>query len=92
MGEDDVSMVFNSGGVALRVQIVETVIPVPYTSLGWRVPDFDATVRRLTANGVKLQRFDELEQDYLGVWTSPDGKRVGWFKDPDGNLLSVSDG
>jgi hypothetical protein len=85
-------MVFNSGGVALRVQIVETVIPVPYTSLGWRVPDFDATVRRLTANGVKLQRFDELEQDYLGVWTSPDGKRVGWFKDPDGNLLSVSDG
>ena len=92
VSEDDVSMVFNSGGVALRVQIVESVIPVPYTSLGWRVPDFDATVRRLTANGVKLQRFDGLEQDYLGVWTSPNGARVGWFKDPDGNLLSVSDG
>ncbi len=92
VGEDDVSMVFNAGGAALRVQIVDTVFPAPYTTLGWRVPDFELTVRRLAANGVKLQRFDGMEQDYLGVWTSPAGARVGWFKDPDGNLLSVSDG
>jgi catechol 2,3-dioxygenase-like lactoylglutathione lyase family enzyme len=92
ISEDDVSMVFDAGGVALRVQVVETVLPPPYTSLGWRVPDFEVTVRRLVAKGVKLQRFDGMEQDYLGVWTSPSGARVGWFKDPDGNLLSVSDG
>ena len=47
---------------------------------------------RLAATGVKLERFETLEQDYLGVWMSPGGARVGWFKDPDGNLLSVSDG
>jgi catechol 2,3-dioxygenase-like lactoylglutathione lyase family enzyme len=92
VSEDDVSMVFNASGVALRVQIVETVFPTPYTSLGWRVPDFDVTVRRLAASGVKLERFEQMEQDYLGVWMSPGGARVGWFKDPDGNLLSVSDG
>ena len=90
--EDDVSMVFNASGVALRLQIVDTVVPAPYTSLGWRVPDFELTVRRLAANGVKLQRFEGMDQDYLGVWTAPSGARVGWFKDPDGNLLSVSDG
>jgi hypothetical protein len=26
----------------------------------------------------------------LGIWTTPDGTKIAWFKDPDGNLLSLT--
>jgi hypothetical protein len=29
-------------------------------------------------------------EDELGVWTTPSGARVAWFKDPDGNVLSLT--
>ena len=32
-----------------------------------------------------------MEQDELGVWTTPGRDKVGWFKDPDGNVLSVTE-
>ena len=31
-----------------------------------------------------------MEQDELGVWSAPGGARVAWFKDPDGNVLSLT--
>jgi len=31
-----------------------------------------------------------MDQDELVVWKSPEGK-VAWFKDPDGNILSLSE-
>ncbi|MEO8049621.1 MAG: hypothetical protein ABI833_04325 [Acidobacteriota bacterium] len=44
----------------------------------------------LTAAGVRFERFPWTEQDELGVWNAPGGAEGAWFKDPDGNLLSVS--
>ena len=35
-------------------------------------------------------RFEGMPQDALGIWTSPSGSKVAWFKDPDGNNLSVT--
>ena len=64
--------------------------PAPYTVLGWRVPDAAAAVEELGGRGVEFARFDGMEQDELGVWTSPAGARVAWFRDPDGNVLSIS--
>jgi predicted enzyme related to lactoylglutathione lyase len=69
---------------------VQRIVPAPHTVLGWRVPNINIVVDGLTARGVSFERFDGLSQDARGVWTSPSGARVAWFKDPDGNILSLT--
>ena len=88
--ETPFAMVFRSNGVVLRVQKVERVHAAPYTLIGWEVVDIDATVARLSDRGVVFERFEWIEQDEAGIWTVPDGTKVAWFKDPDSNLLSLS--
>jgi catechol 2,3-dioxygenase-like lactoylglutathione lyase family enzyme len=84
------ALVFDAHGIMLRVSIVQEVAPAPYTVLGWEVPDAAAAVQELTSAGVEFERFKGMNQDDLGVWKSPGGARVAWFKDPDGNLLSLT--
>jgi catechol 2,3-dioxygenase-like lactoylglutathione lyase family enzyme len=84
------ALVFDAQGTPLRVQRVEVVAPHPYTAFGWEVDDVATQVRALAANGVVMARFPGLPQDADGVWTTPDGSRVAWFHDPDGNTLSIS--
>ena len=57
--------------------------------LGWQVSDIEATVDDLVARGVTFTRYDGMDQDDRGVWTAPGGDRIGWFTDPDGNVLSL---
>ena len=64
--------------------------PAPLTILGWKVPDIEGVAAGLQAKGVRFERFGFCEQDALGIWTAPTGEKVAWFKDPDGNILSVS--
>ena len=90
ISEDKYALVFDAHGTMLRVVIAREVVQAPYTVLGWRVEDIDAMVRGLSAKGVKFERYSWLEQDDLGIWSAPSGTKVAWFKDPDGNLLSVS--
>jgi catechol 2,3-dioxygenase-like lactoylglutathione lyase family enzyme len=85
------ALVFNSNGTTLRIQKVQQVAPVPYTVLGWVVPDIQATVHALAAKGVVFQRYDGLPQDAQGIWQSPGGAKVAWFRDPDGNTLSLTE-
>ena len=83
--------VFDGGGTTLRVTVVAggAVAPAGYTVVGWDVADVDAAVAALTARGVAFRRYEGMDQDAAGVWTSPSGSRVAWFTDPDGNVLSV---
>ena len=90
ISEDNFAVVFEAHGTPLRVAIVEKLSPAPYTVLGWQVPDAAATVQALTQEGVAFERYSFLTQNALGIWDAPGGARVAWFKDPDGNLLSVS--
>ncbi len=78
------------GGVTVRLTLVDNVEPAPYTVLGWSVPNVEDTVRTLMSRGVEFERFDELDQNEWRIWEAPDGARVAWFKDPDGNLLSLT--
>jgi hypothetical protein len=71
--------------------VVRSLAPAPYTVLGWSVKDVRGTVSGLADKGVVFERFGGMPQDALGIWTSPSGARVAWFKDPDGNLLSVAE-
>ena len=88
--ESRYAVVLDAGGTRLRVTVVERVAPAPYTVLGWSVPDLAAAIRALTARGVEFRRYAGLDQDALGVWRAPDGARVAWFADPDGNTLSLT--
>jgi catechol 2,3-dioxygenase-like lactoylglutathione lyase family enzyme len=82
--------VFDANGTSVRVTPVRDHTPAPYTVLGWNVADIAASVRDLTSRGVVFQRFDGMEQDDLGIWTTPGGDFVAWFKDPDDNVLSLT--
>lgn len=87
---DKFGMEFNAGGALLRVALVDAFTPQRGTTLGWHVPDVTAAVTELMARGVTFERYEGMATDDLGIWTTPDGGRVAWFKDPDGNTLSVS--
>src|SRR4030095_4437564 len=90
ISQDPFALVFDAGGPMLRVAIVKEVQAAPYTVLGWDVPDITKAVRDLVTKGVRFERYKGLPQDDSGVWKAPSGARVAWFKDPDGNLLSLT--
>jgi catechol 2,3-dioxygenase-like lactoylglutathione lyase family enzyme len=90
VSEDAFATVFRSGNNAIRIAEVGSFTPFPFTVLGWEVDDVSRSARRLRVNGVCFERFDGMGQDEWGVWTAPGGTKVAWFKDPDGNLLSIS--
>jgi catechol 2,3-dioxygenase-like lactoylglutathione lyase family enzyme len=90
VSEDNFALVFDSGGAPLRVSLAQEVIPAKYTVLGWDVKDLRAAVLNLKKAGIACEIFGFFKQDDLGIWTAPNGDQVAWFKDPDGNLLSVS--
>ena len=88
--QNDFACVLDAHGTMLRVTAVPKVSPAGYTVLGWRVTDITATVRDLAARGVEFRRYDGMDQDDDGIWTTPGGDQVAWFPDPDGNLLSLT--
>jgi catechol 2,3-dioxygenase-like lactoylglutathione lyase family enzyme len=90
VSDDPFALVFDVNGTMLRVQKVQEVVPAKYTALGWEVSDIAAVVKELTKRGVRFERYEGLAQDALAVWTSPSGAKVAWFKDLDGNVLSLS--
>jgi hypothetical protein len=80
----------DAAGTVLRVSKMDDFQPAPFTILGWQVPRIESAVRKLTSQGVSFNRYDFLPQDELGIWLSPSGARVAWFKDPEGNVLSLT--
>ena len=82
--------VLDAHGTMLRVTAVAEVARPGYTVLGWRVTDIGATIADLRSRGVVFARYDGMDQDDQGVWTTPNGDRIAWFADPDGNVLSLT--
>jgi predicted enzyme related to lactoylglutathione lyase len=89
-GHNEFACVLDANGVMLRITAVPEVARPGYTVLGWRVADIVAAVRSLTARGVRFLRYDGMDQDEAGIWTTPGGDKVAWFTDPDGNILSLT--
>jgi len=88
--DDGFALVFRAHHATIRVVQMPEFKPASYTILGWEVADIGDEVRELAASGVAFERYPWFEQDALGIWTAPNGDKVAWFKDPDGNVLSLS--
>jgi predicted enzyme related to lactoylglutathione lyase len=90
VSEDSFALVMDANGIMLRIAKVGMFAPAQFTILGWEVSDIEKIVSGLTARGVTFESYGMKDQDATGVWKSPSGAKVAWFKDPEGNILSVS--
>ena len=91
MSDDPFAVVYSVQGVELRLQKVPQLTPQPHTALGWSIAGIDKVIADIAARGGKFERFPPMEQDAAGIWQSPSGTRIAWLKDPDGNLLSLTE-
>ena len=89
--EPPFALVFDANGIMLRLVMGRERPAGHGTVLGWQVQDIASIVRKLEKVGVRFERYDFAKQDELGIWTTPTGAKVAWFKDPDGNVLSISE-
>ena len=90
--DDGFAMVLDANGIMIRVaKVGNDFTPAQFTILGWQVSRIEGVVRDLQKKGVHFEIFGFFKQDELGIWTAPTGDKVAWFKDPDGNILSVSE-
>jgi catechol 2,3-dioxygenase-like lactoylglutathione lyase family enzyme len=88
--DDGFALVFEANGIMLRAAKMKEFTPAQFTVLGWQVSGIEDVVSALAKKGVHFEIFGFFKQDELGIWTAPTGDKVAWFKDPDGNILSVS--
>jgi predicted enzyme related to lactoylglutathione lyase len=88
--DDGFALVLEANGIMVRAAKMKEVTPAQFTILGWQVSDIDGVAGALQKKGVHFEIFGFFKQDELGIWTAPTGDKVAWFKDPDGNILSVS--
>jgi len=91
LSEDEYAIQFNANGILLRVTIVPELKPQGFTVLGWNVPDISSVIKSLNKKGIFCEKYSFLKHDDLGIWISPGGSKVAWFKDPDGNILSLTE-
>jgi catechol 2,3-dioxygenase-like lactoylglutathione lyase family enzyme len=96
ISDDQFALVIDANGITVRVSKVREFTPQQFTVLGWEVSDIEKVVTDLSAKGITFEKFGLPGQDDRGIWTAPavdnatGGARVAWFKDPDGNVLSVT--
>jgi catechol 2,3-dioxygenase-like lactoylglutathione lyase family enzyme len=91
VSDETYALVFDANGTMLRVQKVKEVGEAKYTTLGWNVSDIASMVDELERAGVKFERYGFPGQDEKGIWSPPgSATKIAWFKDPDGNILSLA--
>lgn len=90
ISDDQFALVLNGNGTMLRIGKLPELKPAQFTVLGWETGEIEKTVAELAQKGINFEKYSFLPQDNLGIWTAPTGDKVAWFRDPDGNILSLS--
>lgn len=88
--DDQFALVLDAHGTMIRLFKMKDFTPAPYTIVGWEVQEIESLISDLSKRGISFEKYPGMKQDNLGVWTAPNGDKVAWFKDPDGNILSLS--
>jgi catechol 2,3-dioxygenase-like lactoylglutathione lyase family enzyme len=87
---DQFALAMRAGENMIRITKSEVFVPAQGTVLGWEVADVRVTVLWLKSRDVVTEKYAFVPDQELGIWTAPSGDQVAWFKDPDGNVLSIS--
>jgi catechol 2,3-dioxygenase-like lactoylglutathione lyase family enzyme len=87
---DDHGAFLDSAGALLRVTALPNFKPTEHPVAGWEVTDLAAAALELREKGVTFTVYDGMGQDEQGIWNGPDGSRLAWFSDPDGNVLMLN--
>lgn len=90
VSQDQFALVVKLGGHQIRISKTTEFTPLRNTVLGWEVSNIESVVDDLSKRGVVFEKYPFVQDQARGIWTAPGGARVAWFKDPDGNVLSVS--
>jgi catechol 2,3-dioxygenase-like lactoylglutathione lyase family enzyme len=91
VSQDPFAVVLDGNGTMLRIAKVSEFQPANFTVLGFEVGDIREHVAALQTKVITGERYPGMPQDEMGIWNSPSGARVAWFKDPDGNVLSLTE-
>ena len=87
--EGNEAVMFESGDTRINVYRSRFAGTNQATALTWTVDDVEDTVRTLRAKGVKFEHYDLPETTRAGDVHISGNVKVAWFKDPDGNILSI---
>ena len=89
------------GGEVLEVKSGDTLINLyrsehagtnKATALTFDVEDIESEVRELKDKGVFFEKYDVPGLEERGDLYVGEGMKTAWFKDPDGNILSLFEG
>jgi len=90
VSQDQFALVVRAGAHNIRISRTAEFEPRQSTVLGWEVTDIEAAAAWLKQQGVETEKYAFVQDKEHGIWSTPGGDKVAWFKDPDGNVLSVS--
>ena len=90
VSEDQFALVLKTDENMIRISPVKDFVPAQHTILGWEVKQIEQVASYLRERGVVFEHYPWMKHNELGIWDSPTGAKVAWFKDPDGNVLSIS--
>jgi catechol 2,3-dioxygenase-like lactoylglutathione lyase family enzyme len=90
VSQDQFALVVRAGESKIRIAKMPNFTPLQGTILGWEVSDIEGVVKWLKGRGVETEKYPFVADQELGIWTTPGGDKVAWFKDADGNILSVA--
>ena len=84
------SATYKSGDAIIFVYETDKAGTNKATAATWPVADVDAVVKELKSRGVAFERYDDLPGLAMQGDIHVGGEmKVAWFKDPDGNILSI---
>ena len=89
VSDDEYAIVMDANGTTLRIQKAGEFTPQQFTVLGWHVDDIETAKAELESRSVTFEQYPWMPPESNGIMTFPGGARVAWFKDPDGNVLSL---
>jgi catechol 2,3-dioxygenase-like lactoylglutathione lyase family enzyme len=87
---DQYAMVMRIGGHMVRIVKLAKFTPLQGTILGWEVQNIEAVAAWLQKQSVAMEKYPFVQNRELGIWTTTSGDKIAWFKDPDSNVLSIS--
>jgi catechol 2,3-dioxygenase-like lactoylglutathione lyase family enzyme len=90
VSDDPFALVMRAGETMIRIAKAPDFTPARYTVLGWEVGNIEEVVGWLQRRGVAFEKYPFAQDQVSGIWTAPNGDKIAWFKDADGNVLSVS--